>query len=143
MRHIFGEIFNGHMNLNHYGEVAKRNWMNTENIRSNIQLGSFVIMPNHIHAVFQIADAEKTVVAYSDTPLSRVFKSPSNSVGAIVRGYKSTVTRQINQIRKTSLPKIWQRNYHEHVIRDQKSLNKITEYIDMNPRLWDKDRYCR
>ncbi|MBD3616852.1 MAG: transposase [Gracilimonas sp.] len=143
MRHIFGEIFNGHMILNHYGEVAKRKWMNTENIRSNIKLGSFVIMPNHMHAVFQIADAEKTVGAYSDLPLPRVFKSPSNSVGAIVRGYKSTVTRQINQIRKTSLPKIWQRNYYEHIIRDQESLNKITEYIDMNPGLWDKDRYCR
>ncbi len=141
--HIFGEIFNGHMILNHYGVVAKRNWLNTQNIRPNVKLGSFVIMPNHMHAVFQIVYAEINVGAYRDTPLPRGFKSPSNSVGAIVRGYKSTVTKQINQIRKTSVPKIWQRNYHEHIIRDQKSLNKITEYIEMNPRLWNKDRYYR
>ncbi|MFD2531500.1 transposase [Gracilimonas halophila] len=143
MKHIFGVIYNGYMILNHYGEVAKRSWMNTENIRSNIKLGSFVIMPNHMHAIFQIVAAEKTVGAYCNTPLPRTFKSPSNSVGAIVRGYKSTVTNQINQIRKRSVPRIWQRNYHEHIIQDQESLNKISEYIDMNPRLWDKDRYYR
>lgn len=139
--HIFGEVFNGHMILNHYGVVAKRNWMNTQNIRPNVKLGSFVIMPNHMHTVFQIVYSEKNVGAYRDTPLPRGFESPSNSVGAIVRGYKSTVTKQINQIRKTSVPKIWQRNYHEHIIRDQRSLNKITEYIEMNPKLWEKDKY--
>lgn len=143
MRHIFGEIFNGHMILNHYGEVAKRNWMNTENVRSNIKMGSFVVMPNHMHAVFEIIDSGISNVGVCDTPLPRKFKSPSNSVGAIVRGYKSTVTKQINQIRETSVPKIWQRNYHEHIIRDQESLNKIAEYIEMNPQLWDKGRYCR
>lgn len=143
MRHIFGEIFNGHMILNHYGEVAKKNWMNTENIRSNIKLGIFVIMPNHMHAIFQILGNRNTVGAYHDSSLPREFKSPSNSVGAIVRGYKSTVTKQINQIRKTTTPKIWQGNYYEHIIRDRESLNKITEYIEMNPKLWDNDRYFR
>jgi REP element-mobilizing transposase RayT len=131
------------MILNHYGVVAKRNWMNTENIRPNVKLGSFVIMPNHIHSIFKIVDAEKNVGVYRDTALPRGFKSPSNSVGAIVRGYKSTVTKQINQIRGNFESKIWQRNYYEHIIRDQKSLNKITEYIEMNPQLWNKDRYYR
>ena len=141
MRHKFGVVFNGHMILNHYGVVAKRNWLNTENIRPNVKLGSFVIMPNHMHAVFQILGSSNTVGAYHDTPLPRKFESPSNSVGAIVRGYKSTVTKQINQIRRNSEPKIWQRNYHEHIIRDQRSLNKITEYIEKNPQLWEKDIY--
>lgn len=140
-QHVFGVIFNGHMILNHYGEIARRNWMNTENIRSNIKLGSFVIMPNHMHAIFQILENVNTVGVYCDTPLPRKFKSPSNSVGAIVRGYKSTVTKQINQFRKTPRHPIWQRNYHEHIIRDQESLNKITEYIEMNPQLWGNDRY--
>jgi REP element-mobilizing transposase RayT len=142
MHHVFGEIFNGHMILNHYGEVAKRNWMNSENIRSNIKLGSFVIMPNHMHAIFQILGESNTLWAYCDTP-QRKFESPSKSVGAIVRGYKSTVTKQINQIRNVSEEKIWQRNYHEHIVRNQESLNKISEYIEMNPILWNKDRYHR
>ncbi len=141
MRHKFGVVFNGHIILNHYGVVAKRNWLNTENIRPNVKLGSFVIMPNHMHAVFQILGSSNTVGAYRDTPLPRKFESPSNSVGAIVRGYKSTVTKQINQIRRNSEPKIWQRNYHEHIIRDQRSLNKITEYVEKNPQLWEKDIY--
>jgi REP element-mobilizing transposase RayT len=142
-RHLFGKIINDEMNLNHCGRIASLNWVNTENIRDNVKLGAFVVMPNHMHAIFQIVNIKRTVGAYRDTPLPRKFESPSNSVGSIVRGYKSTVTKQINQIRKTPGQKIWQRNYYEHIIRDQKSLNKITEYIQKNPQLWEKDKYFK
>lgn len=140
-RHLFGEVINGEMNLNQFGNIASMNWVNTKNIRDNVKMGAFVIMPNHMHAVFEITNLGKCKMGECDSLLPRDFKSPSNSVGAIVRGYKSTVTKQINQIRGNTNPKIWHRNYYEHIVRDQESLNKISEYIEMNPRLWDKDWY--
>jgi putative transposase len=68
-----------------------------------------------------------------DTPL----RSPSQTIGAIVRGYKSSVTRQLGLLGFNG--KLWQRNYYEHVIRDEKSYLKISEYIQNNPANWHKD----
>jgi REP element-mobilizing transposase RayT len=141
-RCLFGEVNSDTMILNHFGKIAHQNWLHTENLRDNVKLGAFVVMPNHMHAIFQIINCANNVVgAYCNTTLPRRFKSPSNSVGAIVRGYKSTVTRQINEIAKEPGHKIWQRNYYEHIIRNQESLNRITEYININPKLWEKNTY--
>ncbi|MDX1640557.1 MAG: transposase, partial [Balneolaceae bacterium] len=108
----------------------------------------FVIMPNHMHAIFRIVAniqelGQPTVGAYGDTPLrdhKSEFKSPSKTVGAIVRGYKSTVTKQINLVRQTPGQKVWQRNYYEHIIRNEKSLNRIRDYILNNPASWEEDQ---
>lgn len=136
------------MVLNDFGKIAHHEWLQTENIRDNVELDVFVIMPNHMHAIFGIkADVHEfrrpTVRAYRDTKqpkTNREFKSPSKTVGAIVRGYKSTVTKQINQIRETPGQKIWQRNYYEHIIRNEKSLERIRDYIQNNPASWQEDQ---
>src|SRR5699024_8478906 len=54
---IFGDITDGNMQLNEWGEIARRNWMNTESIRANVKLDAFVIMPNHVHGIIQIIDS--------------------------------------------------------------------------------------
>jgi len=80
--------------------------------------------------------------AYGDTPLrdgESTLQSPSKTVGAIVRGYKSAVTTKINRLNQTSGQKIWQRNYYEHIIRNDKSLNRIQDYIINNPAQWEDD----
>lgn len=136
------------MVLNYFGEIAYNEWVKTKKIRDNVELDVFVIMPNHMHAIFGIkADIDEsgqpTVGAYRHTPLhdhDPKFKSPSKTVGAIVRGYKSTVTKQINQIRQTPGEKVWQRNYYEHIIRNEKSLNRIRDYILNNPSSWIEDQ---
>ncbi len=138
----------GEMVLNDFGKIAHQEWLKTENIRDNVELDVFVIMPNHMHVIFGITadiddSGQSTVGAYSDTPLHRFkseFKSPSKNVGAIVRGYKSTVTKQINQIRRAPGKKVWQRNYYEHIIRNEKSLNRIRNYILNNPALWEEEQ---
>ena len=63
----------------------------------------------------------------------------SKSIGAIIAGFKSIVTKQINTIRNIPREKIWQRNYYDHIIRDERSLNEIREYIKNNPATWDED----
>jgi REP element-mobilizing transposase RayT len=153
---LFGDIENGEMVLNELGIIARDEWTNTENIRDNVKLDRFVIMPNHMHAIFQITNI---VGAYGDTPLqcggttmhkhvhrpqndegkSTNFKSPSNTVGAIVRGYKSAVTTKINTLHQRPGQKIWQRNYYEHIIRNVESLNRIRKYILNNPARWEGD----
>lgn len=144
--HLFGEIKDGVMILNEFGRIARDEWIKTETIRENITVDAFVIMPNHVHGIIEINNNDsQSVGAYRYPPLrighKTPFRSPSNNLGAIVRGFKSAVTKQINKMRSTPAIAVWQRNYHEHIVRDEESLHKIREYIAMNPELWGKDRY--
>lgn len=80
--------------------------------------------------------------AYCNMHLPKTeFKSSVNNVGSIVRGYKSAVTKQINAIRNITSEPIWQRNYHEHIIRNEKIYEKIYNYIINNPQTWGDDKF--
>ena len=126
------------MHLNELGQVVENEWLQTENIRPNIETDTFVVMPNHIHGILVIADNGRGVLQYAPTN-KYGFSSPSQTLGAIVRGFKSSVTRQINQIRNTPGTPVWQRNYYEHIVRNEKELYAIREYIQNNPLKWDLD----
>ncbi|MDR0516529.1 MAG: hypothetical protein LBH25_05730 [Fibromonadaceae bacterium] len=150
---LFGEIINGKMILNEYGEIAHNELAKTPEMRTNVELCEFVVMPNHIHAIVRIT--EKTEGAFN-TPLWSL-QSPSNTVGAIIRGYKSAVSKQIreygrgvlntpsnnthtpNNTAHTPQISIWQRNYWEHIIRNGTEYEEIANYIKNNPILWAKD----
>ncbi len=140
--HLFGKIENGEMILNDFGNIAQQEMKNTEEIRKNVSVGCFVIMPNHVHAIIVIGGNDdmhdgRGVLQYA--PTENPFRSPSQTVGAIVRGYKSTVTKHINILRNTPYETLWQRNYHEHIIRSEQSFEKIAEYIVHNPQNWEQD----
>lgn len=140
------------MILNENGKIAFDEWLKTPEIRNNVELCEFVIMPNHMHGIIRLfdrgeldspetneLDSPETNELHSidrrgvcKTPL----RSPSQTIGAIVRGYKSSVTRQI-AINK----KLWQRNYHEHIIRDEQSYQNISKYIINNPAKWEDDKF--
>jgi putative transposase len=139
---LLGEITGGEMVLNTFGGIVRDEWLNTEKIRDNVELDAFVVMPNHFHGIIHIAGA------YGETPLlqnpqQQTFKSPSHSIGAIIRGFKSAVTKQINQMRNKSGLRVWQRNYWEHVVRNENDLNRIREYIRNNPLKWQDDQYFK
>jgi REP element-mobilizing transposase RayT len=153
---LFGHIDNGEMVLNDHGRIAYDEWVKTSDMRSNIDLHEFIVMPNHVHGIIVIGDARIDEVNQLDTcqsdtcqlgtrhcaPTGGQFgKSVSNSIPTIVRGYKSVVTKQINILRNTPAVPVWQRNYHEHVIRDEESYIKIFEYIKNNPKSWSMDCY--
>ena len=65
----------------------------------------------------------------------------ASTIGDVVRGYKSAVTKRINQLRNISNSPVWQRNYYEHIIRSEESYLKIAEYIQTNPQRWSEDTY--
>ncbi len=95
----FGKISNGKMILNQYGIIAESEWERTPQIRKNIILGEYIIMPNHFHAIIQIdyrIDSNKENIGQ--------FKSPSQNIGAIIRGFKGATTRQINIIKNNWNP---------------------------------------
>ncbi len=141
---LFGEIGNGEMKLNGYGEVVKSEWLKTPNIRPNVTLDEWIIMPNHIHGIIAIDDGRGTLPRAQGTQqraptVERFGKPVSNSVPTIVRMFKSVTTKKINEIRELPYTPVWQRNYYEHVIRDEEALNKIREYIVHNPARWEYD----
>jgi len=147
---LFGDVDDCKMVLNDTGEIIKTEWLKTGDIRANVFLDQFVIMPNHVHGILQIVEMdENNVGAHSDVPLQynvsekteQFGKSTRNSIPTIIKLFKSTTTKQINQIRKISGISIWQRNYYERIIRDEPELNRIRKYIIENPFKWQEDKY--
>jgi putative transposase len=133
---LFGKVVNGEMALNEYGKAVEREWLRTTEIRPNLELDEFIIMPNHMHGIVVIV--ESNVGATGRSPLP---KGPTpKSMGAIVAGFKSSATKHINNLRSTPYKPVWQRNYYEHVIRNESDLSEIQEYIVNNPLKWDLDR---
>ncbi len=126
------------MVLNPFGIIVRDAWQNTPVIRPGMLLDAFVIMPNHIHGISIIRRGvlRTGVLPYAPTP---IFQSPSQTIGAIVRGFKSSTAKQINQMRETPGLPVWQRNYHEHVIRNEEELHRIREYIITNAQNWVND----
>jgi REP element-mobilizing transposase RayT len=139
---LFGEIVDGVMNLNALGEIVRREWFKTAELRPYIELyeDEFVVMPNHAHGILWMNDdvgAERR-----SAPTTTMPHVTAGSLGAIVRAYKSAVTYAINAARQTHGVVVWQRNYYEHIIRNDADLNRIRNYIINNPLKWaDDDLY--
>jgi len=142
---VFGMVDDGIIVLNALGQIVYEEWTKSSALRDNMILDEYVIMPNHFHGIVNIVDdgrGKARVGAYHNTPLqSRPFQSPSNNIGSIVRGFKSAVTKRINLLRHTPGAAFWQRNYYEHIIRDEEDLNRIRQYVIANPMKWQEDRY--
>jgi len=134
---LFGNVINSKMILNNIGEIAQNEWHHSSKIRSEIRLNEFIIMPNHIHGIIIIdsvgATGGRPKTPYSSGPHKR-------SLGSFVAGYKSSVTKHINFIRRTSNRYIWQRNFYDHIIRDNNDLKRTRQYIIDNPIQWKFDR---
>jgi len=154
---LFGEIVDGVMVLNDAGNIVADEWITTPAMRKNIVLDLFVVMPNHLHGIIAIHDDCRGTMHRAqiqpDTkqegtmhraPTKEQFGKPtSNSIPTIIRGFKSVVTKRINENRSTPGMPVWQRNYYEHVIRDDDDLNRIREYITNNPANWQEDEENR
>jgi REP element-mobilizing transposase RayT len=132
---LFAEVVGDEMRLNKYGEIVGEQWEKTEMIRREITLDVFVVMPNHFHAVV-VMDGAHSRAPLQDSP---VLYRPPKSLGALVAGFKSAVTTRINTLRDTPGVPVWQRNYYDHVIRNQQAYDRIRQYILSNPALWASD----
>ena len=141
---LFGEIVNEEIILNEYGRIVEKEILKTEEIRKNIKIDKFVIMPNHIHLIIEIImDDEKQIIDKNKEikEESKKLKSPSDNIGAVVRAIKSQVTANINKKRNSKGMQIWHRNYYDNIIRNEEMYLKVSEYIENNPRLWENDKY--
>jgi REP element-mobilizing transposase RayT len=152
---LFGKIDNGIMELNNYGEIANNYWIAIQDHFLPIDILEFVVMPNHIHGILMINDKnidERHVGARHAVPLQftpqhnrskteQYGKPVPGSIPTIIRSYKSAVTKKINEINNIPGSPVWQRNYYEHIIRDEKSYHQISEYIGANPLKWQDDKY--
>jgi len=154
---LFGEVVKGEMAVNGYGRIVQEEWGRSAEIRREIQLDEFVVMPNHVHGVVEIIESSSTgatvltsaVGATGRSPMSRnvvgahgraPLQRRPRSLASLVAGFKSAATARINILRGTPDVPLWQRNYYEHVIRNEDDLRRIREYIQTNPVRWELDR---
>jgi REP element-mobilizing transposase RayT len=138
-RCIFGQVVDGVMVVNEWGQIVTQEWEQTAAVRSNVELDAFVVMPNHVHGILVITnDVGDTVGATRRVaPTSTTLQS--GSLGAIIGQFKSAVTRAINRLPDAPDHPIWQRNYYEHIIRSEDTLNTIRAYVANNPAKWAED----
>jgi REP element-mobilizing transposase RayT len=137
------------MQLNEYGQIAYNEWAKLPERFSNFELDVFQIMPNHIHGIIVLNEIS---VGAGFTPARNVTGQPNTgqpqgiapTIGDIVGAYKSLVANECLTIFKNNnetMGKLWQRNYHEHIIRDEQSYQTISEYIINNPTKWQDDKF--
>lgn len=138
-RCLFGEISNGKMNLNDAGNTVQKEWMALPNRFPNIRLHEFVIMPDHFHAIIQITAPPSgqpqgiapTGIVPAIGDMVGAFKSITTV--AYIRGVK---TKEWTPFRK----RLWERNYWEHIIRDERAFQNISIYIKRNPIKWEEKK---
>jgi putative transposase len=140
-KHLFGHIDkSGVMHCNEYGEIVWDCWLDLPNHYQNIELGEFVVMPNHVHGIiFMIDDSELEAEKREGFKPSPTEKR--HGLTEIVRALKSFSARRINQKRKVKGIPVWQRTFHDHFIRNEAQLNKLREYVLNNPEVWATDLY--
>jgi REP element-mobilizing transposase RayT len=156
---LFGKIVDGEMILNEYGKMVEKCLLEIPQHFPNAVLHEFIVMPNHLHAIIELTnDDAATFVGAKNfspktmpTPVKAKNFSPlpsqplpeqslqrpcgtSRTIGSIVRGVKIGVTKQIGY-------SIWQRNYHEHIIRNEQSYQRIANYIINNSTKWENDKF--
>ncbi|MCL2773817.1 MAG: transposase [Oscillospiraceae bacterium] len=134
---LYGDIIVGadsisaRMKLNHAGQMIQNIFDETINSYNTVISDIYVIMPNHFHCILS---------------LSRADIESAPTVGDIIQSFKrNTTIKYINGVKSGIYPsfnkRIWQRNYYEHIIRDDEEYQTIWQYIDENPAKWDKDKY--
>ncbi len=166
----FGSVINGKVELSEIGKIASDELQTTPEIRKDMKvtLGEFVIMPNHIHCIIIIGENEYNTnrknamccdnncrdamqnncrdAMHGDNNCrdathgvsTNKFGPQSKNLPSIIRGFKSAVTKRAKIITPNFS---WQRNYYEHIIRDEESFKIISEYIINNPLKWNEDKY--
>lgn len=150
---LFGEVTAGEITLNDIGHLIERCWNEIPSHFPNVQLDAFVIMPNHIHGIIIITDSVGAgLVPAQSNPAGLVPAQPgpgattrvAPTLGDIVGAFKSVTTveyiRGVKQGRWMPFHKrLWQRNYYEHIIRNERELEAARQYIHDNPANWTSD----
>jgi putative transposase len=161
---FFGTILENQMQLNDLGKIVLEEWERSAQIRTEMIFDEFIVMPDHVHAIVMIQkpeppratflDNHRPVGAHGYSPLHRTehelerkitpsqnqtankLERKPRSLGSFVGGFKSAVTTRINEQRGTPRVPVWQRNYYDHIIRNDHDLERVRSYIQINPVRW-------
>ncbi len=150
----FGDIIDGKMELSNIGIIADILWYEIKNHTQNIDLGRFIVMPNHIHGILILNDTDDNTDNNDNNTVEtghalslqqpqqtigqkRFQNQGKNTVSSIIGGYKSAVTKHTHRL---GYDFAWQTRFYDHIIRNEKSFNKISEYIINNPINWENDK---
>lgn len=148
--HFFGHIQNQEMQLSEIGKFAEQYWFEIPNHFPMVELGNFVVMPNHVHGILIIDKTNdepfvetrqclvSTIQSNSIIGSSRFQNQGKNTISSIVGSYKSIVTKISRQINPNFG---WQSRFHDHIIRNSKSFDNIQNYIEQNPLNWKEDGF--
>jgi len=143
---LFGQIVDGEMQPNEIGQIVAEEWLQSRMIRKEIDFDQWVIMPNHLHGIVLI-ELIDPVGVNDRLPLQRMGQPQRvvppmkpRSLSSFIAGFKSGTTKRINTARNLPRTPVWQRNYYEHIIRNEESLQKVQQYIQNNPATWQDDQ---
>lgn len=114
------------MHLNEAGRAVEESW--DRMFRISEDFDTWIVMPNHLHGIVAIADADDSGTASQGPPLGR-----------LVAAFKASSKKCVNEIRQTPGLKVWQRNFYEHIIANDRSFERILSYIHENPMRWEND----
>ena len=149
---LFGAVVGGKMRVNAMGKIVQECWGEIPDHFPNVGVDDFVVMPNHVHGILFIHENNRAAtysipLAGARTRRGTIYRAPTKteqfgkptagSLPTIVRTFKATVTRRAG--RELSSSNIWQRNYYEHILRDQADYERVASYILDNPLDWDQD----
>jgi len=141
---LFGEVVDGKMQVNNAGRMVQTVWDGIPVYYAGVSIDAFVVMPNHIHGIVILVGAAPC----GRPPLGQA-QGPAPTIAIslpdVVHRFKTMTTKQyadgVKQSGWSPFPgQLWQRNYYEHIIRDEESLNCIRQYIADNPAQWALDR---
>jgi putative transposase len=146
---LFGDVAAGEMRLNEAGQMVTTLWESIAARFSSVEIDEFVVMPNHLHGILVLpdGDAKEATTRVAPTQPSTVgapLVGARVRLGDIVGAFKSLATTgYIAGVKANGWPefrgRLWQRNYYEHIIRDEDALNRIRRYVDDNPARWEFD----
>lgn len=153
---LFGDIADGAIRLNDAGQLIQTRWDELPSHYPGVETDEFEVMPNHVHGIIVLTDrvvgaqfiATQFIAPHiggaipgKTTPgASKGAMNRAPTLGVVVRGFKARVTAAVNGLRGTTGVPVWQRNYYEHIIRNDESLDQIRRYIVDNPMRWALDR---
>jgi REP element-mobilizing transposase RayT len=133
---VFGEILDAEMRLNRNGVIVERCWYDLLDHYAHLTLDEFVVMPNRVHGVISLADVARAGLE----PAPTIETARRHGLSEIVRAFKTFSARRINEVRGTPGTPVWQRNYYERVVRNERELHAVREYIRANPLNWYLDK---
>ena len=137
---VLGDIKDGVVQLTRFGEITWESWLWLETEYPYVQLDESIVMPNHLHGIIIIGKGLGTGGSRSTGGSRTAPTVKRKPLGRLIGAFKTVSTKEINNIRGVDGVRFWQRNYHEHIIRNERALNVIRAYIRNNPLNWELDK---